>query len=88
MSLERYVLVEAVNDTTVAPPASESHGFYAWGTSETILPLRETEGYREDAIGLQTLDKTGRLQTLTYNGDHLQFSSDWWAKAVLPHLAP
>ena len=88
MTLQRYVLVEAVNDTTVAPHVSESHGFYAWGSSEQILPLRETEGYKKDWIGVRTLDESGRLVQLQYQGDHLQFTDEFWAKVVLPHLGP
>ena len=87
-TLERYVLVEAVNDTTVAPHVSESHGFYAWGSSAQILGLRETPGYLQDTIGVRTLDEGGRLVQLQYQGDHLQFSDEFWAKVVLPHLGP
>ena len=34
---ERYILVEATNDTTISPHASESHGFYEWGSQERIV---------------------------------------------------
>jgi len=87
-TLDRYVLVEAVNDTTVAPHVSESHGFYAWGSNAQILALRETSGYKQDAIGVRTLDESGRLVQLQYQGDHLQFSDEFWSKVVLPHLGP
>ena len=87
-SLERYVLVEATNDTTVAPHASESHGFYEWGGSGAIVPLRQSDGYKGDYIGLRNLDEAGRLHTLTYEGDHLAFSPRWWSEVVIPHLGP
>ena len=88
-ALERYVLIEATNDTTVAPHASESHGFYAWGSvAGDVVPLRTSEGYQRDYIGLKTLDEAGKLHTLTYQGDHLSFATDWWVRVVLPHLGP
>ena len=51
-------------------------------------PLRESEGYREDFIGLRSLDEAKKLRLLTYKGDHLAFTPDFWAKEVLPHLGP
>ena len=87
LTLERYVLVEATNDTTITPHVSESHGFYAWGSMEPV-PLRESEGYQGDFIGLKSLDEAGKLSIVTYPGDHLGFSPEWWAKEILPHLGP
>ena len=88
LALERYVLVEAMNDTTVMPSVSESHGFYEWGGHGTVLTLRQTDGYREDALGLRTLDGSGRLVIERYEGDHLQFTPEFWSHTVLPHLGP
>ena len=85
--LERYVLVEALKDTIIAPHASESHGFYEWGDEKTVVPLKETQGYKEDFIGLKTLDDDKKLELLTYEGEHLGFTAEWWAKNILPHLA-
>ena len=74
--LERYVLVEAVKDTIITPHASESHGFYKWGDEKTVVPLRETEGYREDHIGLKTLDHDGKLHAVNMKpGDLLLYES-------------
>ena len=85
LKLDRYVLVEATNDSTVVPYESESHGFYAWGGT-SVQTLRETEGYKGDYLGLKTLDESGRLVVHTYNGDHLQFSAEFWASKIVPHL--
>ena len=88
-SLKKLVLVEAMNDTMVVPHASESFGFWKWGESgkhATVVPMRDTKAYAEDFIGLQTLDKAGKIDMLTYEGDHLQFSSDFWTSKILPYL--
>ena len=50
--------------------------------------LRESEGYRGDHLGLRSLDESGRLTLLTYNGDHLGFTADWWQANILPILGP
>jgi len=89
VSLKKLVLVEAMNDTMVVPHASESFGFWKWGDKSKhpqVVPMRDTQAYREDFIGLRTLDAAGSIDTLTYAGDHLQFSSDFWAGKILPYL--
>jgi len=85
-TLERYVLIEATNDTTISPHVSESHGYFDPLSAETIQPLKQTEGYRQDFIGLKTLDESGRLNQLQYPGEHLKFTDEFWANVVLPHL--
>ena len=88
-SLKEYVLVEALNDTMVVPHVSESHGFWPWGdnSGKTTVAMRDTDAYKGDWIGLQTLDKAGKLKEHTYVGDHLRFSSEFWDQTILPYLA-
>lgn len=88
LQLQRYVLIEALNDTMVTPHESESHGFFAWGGSRRVVPMRETDEYRDDAIGLRTLDESGRLVVSRFEGDHLGFSPEFWQREVLAHLGP
>eukprot|EP00397_Hematodinium_sp_SG-2012_P008757 GEMP01008826.1.p1 GENE.GEMP01008826.1~~GEMP01008826.1.p1 ORF type:complete len:710 (+),score=163.91 GEMP01008826.1:60-2189(+) len=93
-TLKSYVLVEALQETIVHPKASEHHGFYQWGTkphSESdppALELKDTEGYKGDWIGLKTLMERGRLHTLSYEGNHMRWSHEFWTKTILPFLAP
>lgn len=87
LSLKSYVLIEALNDTMVVPHASETHGFWQWGSTQGVVPMRETTGYKEDWIGLQTLDRSGRLYTHSYSGEHLRFTSEFWDQTVLPYFA-
>lgn len=87
-SLTKYVLVEAMQDTMVQPHVSEQHGYYAWGQETTTQQLEETDAFKEDWLGLQTLQKAGKLQKLSYQGDHLQWSQDFWETQILPLLGP
>lgn len=89
ISLEKYVLVEALNDTIVEPHLSESHGFWAWGSKpkeNQLVDMVDTDGYKGDWIGLKTLDAAKKIDRHTYIGDHLRFSSKFWDTTILPYL--
>lgn len=87
-SLSKYVLVEAMQDSMVLPHQSEQHGYFAWGQENTTQELEATEAYLGDWLGLQTLDKSGRLSKLSYQGDHLRWSQEFWEQQILPLLGP
>lgn len=87
LSLENMVLVKFNNDTMVVPPDSEWFGFYTPGQSVTIQQMNETDLYTQDKIGLQTLNNNGQLQFLSVNGDHLQFTTEWFIDSIInPYL--
>ena len=37
----------------------------------------------QDRLGLQQMDKLGKLQFLSVDGDHLQFSEDWFIENIV-----
>ncbi|KAF4528127.1 hypothetical protein B566_EDAN016330 [Ephemera danica] len=78
MALENLVLVRFNNDTMVEPVDSEWFGFYKPGQALEVQSLQESTLYKEDRLGLQVLNKTGRLHFLAVDGDHLQFTEDWF----------
>lgn len=86
-SLTKLVLVEALEDSMVVPKESEQHGFWQWGTKNTVVNMTQYEGYVYDYLGLQTMDKAGKIDTLSFKGDHLRWSSDFWNNQILPYLA-
>lgn len=51
--------------------------FYTSGQDQVIQPLRESPIYKEDWIGLQTLDKAKKLKFLSVEGDHLKVKIRW-----------
>lgn len=85
-NLEAYVTVEATADTMVYPHESENHGFYKWGT-QVVEKLRDTQAYKEDWLGLKTLDDGKRLKHLTFEGEHLQVPGSMWSNDLFPVLA-
>ncbi|NWZ28565.1 PPT1 thioesterase, partial [Asarcornis scutulata] len=86
MALKRFVMVKFLNDTMVDPPISEWFGFYKSGQAKETVPLRETPLYTEDHLGLQEMDKAGKLLFLGVEGEHLQFSEQWFCATILPFL--
>ncbi|XP_029475361.1 palmitoyl-protein thioesterase 1 [Rhinatrema bivittatum] len=86
MALKTFVLVKFLKDSMVEPAESEWFGFYRPGQSKEIISLQESSLYTEDRLGLKEMDKAGQLVFLACDGDHLQFSKDWFYDNVLPFL--
>lgn len=85
--LERLVLVRFMNDTTVVPRDS------SWFAEETpegkVVPYAKTKAYAEDWIGLRTLDESNRLVYAEVEGEHLQFSLEWFVNRIVEkYFAP
>ncbi|XP_021230980.1 palmitoyl-protein thioesterase 1 [Numida meleagris] len=86
MALKKFVMVKFLNDTMVDPPISEWFGFYKSGQAKDTIPLKETLLYKEDRLGLQQMDKAGKLVFLGVEGDHLHFTEEWFCTHILPFL--
>jgi palmitoyl-protein thioesterase len=87
LKLENMVLVKFNQDTMVVPPDSEWFGFYTPGQASTIQQMNETDLYIQDRIGLQTMDNNGKIAFLSVDGDHLQFSTQWFIDSIInPYL--
>jgi hypothetical protein len=92
--LTNLVMLQFTNETTVVPAVSSHFGSLrplpvnaAGGNpSHQIIPLRESQLYLEDWIGLKALDEAGKLSFGWCEGEHMQFSLDdaggCWDKAV------
>lgn len=86
-ALNKFVMVKFLNDTMVQPQESEWFGFYAPGTENKILPMRQTQLYMNDQLGLKTMDQAGKLVFLSTVGEHLQFSNEWFIQNIVPYLS-
>lgn len=40
----------------------------------------------QDRLGLAAMEKAGKLAFLESEGDHLQFTREWFNKNLLPYL--
>jgi len=82
-SLENFVMVKHNQDSMVEPRESSHFEFYTPGQADVLQPLRETPLYTEDRIGLKALDEAGRLHFLAVEGNHLEFSRDWFIQEIV-----
>ena len=85
-SLNKFVMVKFLQDSFVQPIESEQFEFYQPGQDKRVVPLRESPLYKEDWLGLQEMDKAGKLVFLESNGDHLRFTEQWFIDNIIPYL--
>jgi len=70
LSLDNYVLVWSPFDDIVNPPESGKFSFF--DKTYNIIPLEDTELYKEDLLGLKELKESNRLHTYATNCTHVQ----------------
>jgi len=89
LKLNSITQIEGTKDTMLVPRETEQFGMWDWGTSgknAPVVSMRDSEGYQGDWVGLKTLDQQGKLKNMTFDGEHLQFSNEFWHDNVLPLL--
>uniref|UniRef100_A0A3B5MV60 Palmitoyl-protein thioesterase 1 n=1 Tax=Xiphophorus couchianus TaxID=32473 RepID=A0A3B5MV60_9TELE len=84
--LQKFVMVKFLQDTVVDPVDTEWFGFLKAGQAKETETLQESALYREDRLGLAAMDKAHKLVFLSTDGDHLQFSREWFTANLLPFL--
>ena len=48
--------------------------------------MQDTDAYKEDWLGMKTLDEAGKLTYLSFHGNHMQVPHDMWVNDLLPLL--
>ena len=77
--LENFVMYMFANDTVAVP--KESAFFHEVNTtSGEVTKLQERQLYKEDWLGLKTLNEAGKLHFGTVDGQHMQLTDDILAK--------
>jgi palmitoyl-protein thioesterase len=83
----KFVWIMAEQDGMVFPKQGEH-----WGAPDPedpfnkILPMKETEWYKNDLFGLKEANEAGKMDFLSFDGDHLQFTMkdfDSWVTTYL-----
>jgi palmitoyl-protein thioesterase len=83
-TLNMYMASAGSADKVVQPRESAWHTFWPWGKRTNVMDLHDTEGYKGDWLGLNTLDKQGKLILNMYEGEHTSYNKSWWNEVVKP----
>ncbi|PSS25824.1 hypothetical protein M430DRAFT_39858 [Amorphotheca resinae ATCC 22711] len=83
--LEKFIMYVFEEDQTVIPKES---GWFAEVNGTEVTPLRERDIYREDWIGLKTLDKKGALEFKTTGGRHMALSDQLLGEVIKNYYGP
>lgn len=75
-SLKNMVLVMSTAEDIVEPKVSCHFGFYKKGSKDEIEDLVDSQEYKDDKLGLRTLNESGRLHLRLASCTHAQFQED------------
>jgi palmitoyl-protein thioesterase len=86
-NLEKFVMFEFEDDTTVIPKESE---WFAQvnETSTKVIPLKDRPIYKEDWIGLKALDEKDGLVFKTTPGGHMELSQELLSGVFKEYFGP
>lgn len=87
-SLEKMILVASIEDTIVEPLESAHFGFYIKGSKKVFEKMYDWEVYKNDSLGLKTLNDSDRLQLLVSLASHQDINEDkdTYKECILPYL--
>ncbi|EEB06981.1 palmitoyl protein thioesterase-dolichol pyrophosphate phosphatase fusion 1 [Schizosaccharomyces japonicus yFS275] len=83
--LNKLVLVGFGDDRLIEPRSSSLFGWVNETTGE-LVPMREQPLYKSNALGLRTLDESGKVDELIFPGNHLHLSKSDFAKLILTYF--
>jgi palmitoyl-protein thioesterase len=84
-ALNGAMLVMFSNDTMISPKETAHFETHNEGYKR-VVPVNETDFYKNDYIGLKSLDDAGKIKRVEWPGEHLQFSNDQITNEVVPFL--
>ena len=91
MGLNNFVILYSEVDNIVIPAESGWFEFYAPNSVNTVIPLNESDLYKEDWIGLQYLDSVGKLHRYTTQCLHPDYPNEvckkYFNSFTLPYLS-
>ncbi|EEP75365.1 conserved hypothetical protein [Uncinocarpus reesii 1704] len=87
ISLNKFVMFMFKDDKMVVPMQT-SHFAEVNMTTGDVTPLREREIYKDDWLGLRTMDEAGKLEFLTIPGEHMQISDHVLTKTFKQYFGP
>ncbi|KAG0249128.1 hypothetical protein BG011_009567 [Mortierella polycephala] len=84
-SINKLVMFMFMNDITVKPKETAWFGFQV--ENGDVIDLEDQDQYKEDWLGLRTMDEAGKLVFEILESEHMQFSlEEFTEKITLPYL--
>ena len=83
-SLNAALFVMFNEDTVIFP--KETAWFWQLQADGSVLPVNQTAFYKDDLIGLRTLDEAGKVTYAAFDGNHLQFTDEQIKDVIAPFL--
>lgn len=81
-SLEKVKLIKSKDDTVIVPKDSSWFMFYDLEGKE-IVPLEESQFYKEDFIGIRKLNEEGKVTFTTFSNEHVIYNIvEYWEEIV------
>merc|ERR1719499_1084860 len=81
VSVKKFAMIKAEKDTMVFPNEAEWWGEFESGSLKSVLSMKDTPLYKNDAFGLKSVDEAGKIVFNSTSGNHLKFSETelyWW----------
>lgn len=88
MSLKKLVLVKLLTDEVIVPNDSAWFGFFGKDKNGAaiIVPLEESELYKQDKIGLRQMNKEKKLKFIGSVTTHFNFDELWFQNNIIKFL--
>ena len=81
-NLEKVKLIKSKDDSVIVPRDSSWFMFYDFEGKE-IVPLEESQFYKEDFIGLRKLNEEGKVTFSTFRDEHVIYNIvEYWEEIV------
>ena len=81
-SLEKVKLIKSLGDTVITPRDSSWFEFYD-KEGKVIVPLKESEFYINDNIGLRKLDEEGKVSFVAFKEEHVLYNMDEYRNEIV-----
>ena len=81
-ALEKVKLIKAKRDSVIVPRESSWFEFYD-NKGENIIPLKESDFYINDYIGLRKLDEEGKVQFVEIDQEHVLYNMKEYREEIV-----
>jgi len=84
INLDKVVLIKFNADTMILPGETAWFSFY--DANQNLVNYKDTELYKQDFVGIKTLDERGAINFASLPGNHLNFSYSDIDRLMIPAL--